>query len=137
MSDRPFAPADRLSESRCLAAFSVPARGVPPRVASAPGVFAHMGRAALLYHRSPVEERFPCRDQPEEPYRNEPRSDRRSTPRGSITPSTRERAALQLDALALALRSALDQVTVPLARAAAAFVSRQSWFAFGYARIGD
>jgi len=48
-----------------------------------------------------------------------------------------EQALLQADALAVALRSALDRIAVPLARAARGFVQRQGWTEFGFARIED
>jgi len=48
-----------------------------------------------------------------------------------------ERSLRQADALALSLRAGLDRITIPLARAAAAFVQRQAWSAFGFARIED
>jgi hypothetical protein len=48
-----------------------------------------------------------------------------------------ERSLLQADGLALSLRSALDRIAVPLARAAEAFVRQKAWFQFGFARLDD
>ena len=45
--------------------------------------------------------------------------------------------ARRADAMALSLRAARDQITVPLARAAAALVVAKGWNDFGYARLGD
>jgi len=41
------------------------------------------------------------------------------------------------DALAVAVRAALDTIAVPLGRAAAAFVGMRAWHPFGHARIDD
>jgi hypothetical protein len=48
-----------------------------------------------------------------------------------------ERSLRQADALALSLRAGLDRITIPLARAAAAFLQRQAWSDFGFARLED
>jgi hypothetical protein len=48
-----------------------------------------------------------------------------------------EDEALQLDRLAVALRLALDRITVPLAFAAAAFSHWEGWTTFGHARLSD
>jgi len=48
-----------------------------------------------------------------------------------------ERSLRQADALALSLRAGLARITIPLARAAAAFVQRQAWSDFGFARLED
>ncbi|HEV8702183.1 MAG TPA: hypothetical protein VGV60_13000 [Candidatus Polarisedimenticolia bacterium] len=48
-----------------------------------------------------------------------------------------ERSLRQADALALSLRAGLDRIAIPLARAAAAFVQRQAWSDFGFARVED
>jgi hypothetical protein len=48
-----------------------------------------------------------------------------------------ERSLRQADALALSLRAGLDRIAIPLARAAAAFVQRQAWSDFGFARLED
>jgi len=37
----------------------------------------------------------------------------------------------------LSLRAALDRIAIPLGRSAAAFVQRQAWSDFGFARLGD
>jgi hypothetical protein len=44
---------------------------------------------------------------------------------------------LEADRTALALRTARDRLSLPLARAARAFVAASSWTPFGYARLGD
>ncbi|HEV8700437.1 MAG TPA: hypothetical protein VGV60_04090, partial [Candidatus Polarisedimenticolia bacterium] len=48
-----------------------------------------------------------------------------------------ERSLRQADALALSRRAGLDRIAIPLARAAAAFVQRQAWPDFGFARVED
>jgi hypothetical protein len=48
-----------------------------------------------------------------------------------------ETSLRQADGLALSLRAGLDRIAIPLARAAAAFVQRQAWSDFGFARVED
>ena len=48
-----------------------------------------------------------------------------------------EKSLRQADGLALSLRAALDRIAIPLARSAAAFVQRQAWSDFGFARLAD
>src|SRR5882672_9149402 len=64
-----------------------------------------------------------------------PAADATSTSASSAYPV--ERSLRQADGLALALRAGLDRIAIPLARAAAAFVQRQSWSDFGFARLED
>src|SRR5262249_34957202 len=46
-------------------------------------------------------------------------------------------AVRRSDALAVALRGALDRVTAPLARTAAAFGAERAWTTFGHAHVED
>jgi len=52
------------------------------------------------------------------------------------SPEASERVAA-IDALAVAVRAALDAIALPLAGAAAAFVKLRAWHPFGHARIED
>src|SRR3989449_10508561 len=63
--------------------------------------------------------------------------DRASSPADSRPTSPVERSLLQADRLALSLRGALDRLAPLLARAATAFVRREAWSVFGFARLGD
>lgn len=82
---------------------------------------ARPARVAALY-------RFVCRE--DAPAYHAP-----SAPGSSDYPV--ERSLRQADALALSLRAGLDRIAIPLARAAAAFVQRQAWSDFGFARLED
>src|SRR5258706_595721 len=64
-----------------------------------------------------------------------PATDATSTSASSAYPV--ERSLRRADALALSLRAGLDRIAIPLARAAAAFVQRQAWSDFGFARLED
>ncbi len=44
---------------------------------------------------------------------------------------------LEADRMALALRAALERITILLARAVQAFVRKKAWFPFGHARVAD
>jgi Domain of unknown function (DUF222) len=57
----------------------------------------------------------------------------------SITrlPPPLEVGPVEADRLALSLRSALDRIILPLARAARAFVGKHGWQQYGYARLDD
>lgn len=74
-----------------------------------------------------------------------PRGERRFPPQlpAATSPTTAigtypvETSLRQADGLALSLRSALERIAIPLARAAAAFARRESWCAFGFARLED
>lgn len=44
---------------------------------------------------------------------------------------------LEADRMALALRAALERITIPLARATQTFVRKKAWFPFGHARVAD
>ena len=48
-----------------------------------------------------------------------------------------ERSLRQADALAMSLRAGLDRIAIPLGRATAAFVAREAWSDFGFARLED
>jgi hypothetical protein len=48
-----------------------------------------------------------------------------------------ERSIRQADGLAISLRAGLERIAVPLARATGAFVRKETWFAFGFARLED
>src|SRR5262245_614801 len=93
-----------------------------------------MAVAGLRYARvSDVAERYACRELQSRPYRVRPagRND------VSFAAGRNERSLLQADALALSLRSALDRILLPLARASSAFVRRRGWTEFGFARLDD
>src|SRR5258706_10797879 len=64
-----------------------------------------------------------------------PATDATSTSASSAYPV--ERSLRRADALALSLRAGLDRIAIPLARAAAAFVQRQAWSDFRFARLED
>jgi hypothetical protein len=53
------------------------------------------------------------------------------------TPFQRRCALLDDDRLVLSIKRGLEQVAIPLGRAAAAFVEQKCWFLFGHARVGD
>jgi hypothetical protein len=106
----------------------------------------------FVRHRSAVRDRFVCGEQAAPPYGGESREGRAAPdglyrfpvprpaePRGAPEAASHavERAALLADGMALSLRAALDRITAPLAVSAAAFVRRQAWCMFGYARIED
>jgi len=75
-----------------------------------------------------VPRRFVCRE--DAPAYHAP-----AEPASSAYPV--ETSLRQADALALSLRAGLDRIAIPLARAAAAFVQRQPWSDFGFARVED
>ena len=52
-------------------------------------------------------------------------------------PGALDTALLEADRMALALRAALERITIPLARAAQVFVRKKAWFPFGHARVAD
>src|SRR5258706_12198122 len=64
-----------------------------------------------------------------------PATDATSTSASSAYPV--ERSLRRADALALSLRAGLDRIAIPLARAAGAFMQRQAWSDFGFARLED
>ena len=67
-----------------------------------------------------------------------PRPDTRGdSARSAERPSALEPAFAAADSAALALRAAIERVTLPLARAAAAFAAERAWLPFGYARLDD
>ena len=80
-----------------------------------------------------VLRRFVCRE--DAPAYHAPSPDAPSASASSDYPV--ERSLRQADALALSLRAGLDRIAIPLARAAAAFVQRQAWSEFGFARLED
>jgi len=75
-----------------------------------------------------VPRRFVCRE--DAPAYHAP-----AEPASSAYPV--ETSLRQADGLALSLRAGLDRIAIPLARAAAAFVQRQVWSDFGFARVED
>jgi hypothetical protein len=77
--------------------------------------------------------RFVCRE--DAPAYHVPSADTASVPASHDYPV--ERSLRQADGLALSIRAALDRIAIPLARAAAAFVQRQAWTDFGFARLED
>ena len=54
-----------------------------------------------------------------------------------LRPGALDAAILEADRMALALRAALERITIPLAWAAQAFVRKKAWFPFGHARVAD
>ena len=87
-----------------------------------------------LYPAAPAALRhFVCRE--DAPAYHVPSADTASVPASHDYPV--ERSLRQADALALSLRTGLDRIAIPLARAAAAFVQRQAWTDFGFARLED
>src|SRR5438552_3572659 len=116
-----------------------------------------MGSYAALAVDQAASDRFACREEPAPPYdRGGPRGrpvagipgrfpvaiPPERIPPAPLRPVTApapavERAVRVADGMALALRAALDQIAVPLARSAAAFVRRQDWCVFGFARLDD
>ena len=54
-----------------------------------------------------------------------------------LRPGALDAAILETDRMALALRAALERITIPLARAAQEFVRKKAWFPFGHARVAD
>ncbi len=68
-----------------------------------------------------------------------PASQENTGPAVPIRPEsgTLDAKLLEADRIALALRAALERITIPLARAAQAFVRRKAWFPFGHARLAD
>lgn len=83
---------------------------------------------------STATDRYACRELPSRPDPR-PLDHRRADP--SKSHHRVERALLQADAIALSLRSALDRILLPLARAASAFVQGHGWTEFGFARLDD
>ena len=110
-----------------------------------------MGYSAALAIDHAGSECFVCREQPASPYEHKPPRPHVAPPAGTPPAGTRpasprpvivttpvvEREVRVADGMALALRAALDCIAVPLARSAAAFVRRQGWCEFGFARLDD
>ena len=77
--------------------------------------------------------RFACRE--DAPAYHTPSVD--APPASGATDYPVEKSLRQADGLALSLRAGLDRIAIPLARAAGAFVQRQAWSDFGFARLED
>ena len=99
------------------------------RGVDSPGV--NLPRAQSL--RTATLRRFACRE--DAPAYHAPSADTSSASASSDYPV--ERSLRQADALALSLRAGLDRIAIPLARATAAFVQREAWSVFGFARLED
>ena len=83
--------------------------------------------------RTAALRRFACRE--DAPAYHAPSADTSSASASLDYPV--ERSLRQADGLALSLRTGLDRIAIPLARATAAFVQREAWSVFGFARLED
>jgi hypothetical protein len=81
--------------------------------------------------------RFICGEAPAARYCAASLSSRSSHPSPGPAPDAVERSLARADGLALSLRSALERICLPLARAAAVFVRGRTWHSFGFARLDD
>jgi hypothetical protein len=86
-----------------------------------------------LSPRTAALRRFACRE--DAPAYHAPSADTSSSSASLDCPV--ERSLRQADGLALSLRAGLDRIAIPLARATAAFVQREVWSVFGFARLED
>jgi len=77
--------------------------------------------------------RFACRE--DAPAYHAPSADTSSASASLDYPV--ERSLRQADGLALSLRAGLDRIAIPLSRATAAFMQREAWSVFGFARLED
>jgi len=114
------------------------------RVDLPPADFARRARLTRTRPvRAAVPRRFVCREDAPAYHTqagNDPAADipAAATPAASASSAYPVETSLrQADGLALSLRAGLDRIAIPLARAAAAFVQRQAWSDFGFARVED
>lgn len=120
-----------------------------PSVAAFPSPATSPYGPANRLATSPVRDKFVCREETEPFHTSAPAqhraeralrrvarfADRRPTEKTSTY--TVETSLRQADGLALSLRSALERIAIPLARAASEFMLQKSWCAFGFARLED